>query len=227
MNFENKKNTSTRICDDFIISKYAWQWWLSQHPHCSCCLGHVAAHNIQALSRLFEADVIPPPLQQQLETPPPPKGPQCGTFLNWQVTEAVLWWKTSQRWPTTTVNPAEADFCSSVSPSGLNEDLSCWLGPSRNRQLLPKASQDCSEHVIHDDFIPAIRGEVCWAHTAGGEDDPGEAGSGLQSGAPRCSSSYTYDTFMFSANNRKYLFRGNISHHMNTLDSFLLFRQPK
>lgn len=33
------------------------------------------------------------------------------------------------------------------------------------------------------------------------------------------------NTFVFSA--KQDFFRGSISHHMNTLDSFLLFRQPK
>lgn len=75
-------------------------------------------------------------------------------------------------------------------------------------------------------FLPSLG--RCAGHTQleVTEDDPGDAGSRLLSGAPRCSS-YIYDTFMFSVKNRKYLFRGNISHHMNTLDSFLLFRQPK
>lgn len=169
-------------------------------PTAAALLVTLQRRNIQALSRLLEADVIPPPLQRQLESSPSTQG--TSVWYVFELTSNRGGSVVENKWAVTNIHrePSRGpDFCSSVSPSGLSEDLSGRHEAKMGRQGTGKCDRRpggtvLSMYFMMISFLPSLG--RCAGHTQleVTEDDPGEAGSRLQSGAPRCSS-YIYDTF--------------------------------
>lgn len=174
--------------------------------------------NIQALSRLFEADVIPQPLQQQLEPPPTP-----GTSV-WHVFEL-----TSNRGCSVMENkPTVTNSQHEPSRRYVSAFPSAQVG-SRQRQPIMATRRQEEKKTPADTEGLALTFCACNSrcfhirHPWGGALDH-ISNQELLGVCRLISKSKKY---MCSVSTTGSFFRGNISHHMNTLDSFLLFRQPK